>query len=109
MNHSLKKNIFIFLIICICISAFTYFLYNYYVIDRNVIIQSKDIIDKVHDAKFEVRLDRGSVPVSAQGIEFNINYWIYLNDYNYRQHEDKIIFRKGEMIFNPLVALQKRK
>lgn len=107
MNYSLKKNIFIFLIICICISAFTYFLYNHYVIDKNVKVESRHIIDKIHDAKLEVRLDSGSVPSSAQGIEFNVNFWMYINDYNYRQNRDKTIFKKGESIFNPMVLLEK--
>ena len=107
MNYSLKKNIFIFLIICICISAFTYFLYNHYVIDKNVKVESRNIIDKIHDAKLEVRLDSGSVPGSAQGIEFNVNFWMYINDYNYRQNSEKTIFKKGEYIFNPMVLLDK--
>ena len=39
-----------------------------------------------------------------QGNEFNINFWIYVNDYVYRFEEDKIILNRG---FNPLVVLSK--
>ena len=39
-----------------------------------------------------------SIPESSQGNEYNINMWVYVNDYVYRKDEDKCILYKGDVV-----------
>ena len=58
---------------------------------------TKQFIPYIHDASIEKRISHGSIPQSSQGNEYNINFWIYVNDYTTtRQSEDKCIIYKGE-------------
>ena len=109
MNTSIKKNLTIFLVICIIISIFIYFLTKKYLVKPRKDISVKNLIPYIHDAKKELRVAKQSLPKSAQGIEYNLNLWIFLNDYNYRINEDKIIVQRGEnRIYNPIIMLEKQ-
>ena len=50
----------------------------------------------MHDASINKRISYGSIPQSSQGNEYNLNFWVYVNDYNYREGEDMCIIYKGE-------------
>ena len=107
MNNPSKKNLMIFVVICVIISVFIYFLTQKYLIRPRKNISVKNLIPYIHDAKKELRVAKQSVPKSAEGNEYNFNFWIFLNDYNYRINEDKIIVTKGEnSVFNPLIMLE---
>ena len=109
MYKSIKKNLMIFMVICIIVSIFIYFLTQKYLIKPRKTISVKNLIPYIHDAKKELRVAKQSLPKSAQGLEYNINFWLFLNDYNHRLNEDKIIVQKGEnSVFNPMVILEKQ-
>ena len=99
MNKPIKKNVMIFVVICVIISVFIYFLTQKYLIRPRKNISVKNLIPYIHDAKKELRVAKQSVPKSAEGNEYNFNFWIFLNDYNYRINEDKIIVQKGKIAF----------
>ena len=52
----------------------------------------------IHDATIDKEINYGSIPESSQGNEYNINMWVYVNDYVYRNGEDKCILYKGDKI-----------
>lgn len=63
---------------------------------------TRDVLPQIHDAKLPKRVNEGAIPASMQGNEFNINFWIYVNDYVYRFKEDKIVLNRGS---NPMIVL----
>ena len=63
---------------------------------------TKQFIPYIHDASIDKRISNGSIPRSSEGNEYNINFWIYVNDYSVRKAEDKCILYKGETPEGPL-------
>ena len=109
MYTSIKKNLMIFIVICIIISIFIYFLTQKYLVKPRKDISVTNLIPYIHDAKKELRVAKQSLPKSAQGIEYNVNLWMFLNDYNYRINEDKVIVKRGDdSIYNPIIMLEKQ-
>tara|TARA_B100000787_G_scaffold170220_1_gene164922 strand:- start:189 stop:896 length:708 start_codon:yes stop_codon:yes gene_type:complete len=107
-NLNFKKHVLIFTIICIVISIFIYFLTQKYLIKPRKNISIQNLIPYLHDAKKELRVAKQSIPASTQGLEYNINFWMFLNDYTYRMNQDKVIVQKGEgNIVNPVILLEK--
>jgi len=67
---------------------------------------TKQFLPFIHDAKLAKRVNEGAIPTSSQGNEYNINLWIYINDYVYRYKEDKIIIQRGNNnSSNPTILL----
>ena len=64
--------------------------------DNNV--TTKQMMPYIHDATIDKRFNYGSVPESSEGNEYNINIWLYVNEYKYRKDEDKCILYKGEKV-----------
>lgn len=75
-----------------------YFIYRYYKTNRTSQVVTKNFIPLIHDASIDKRINYGSIPESSQGNEYNINMWVYVNDYVYRKDEDKCILYKGDVI-----------
>lgn len=105
MNY--KKNMAFFVILCVLMALFIFFLYKHYTSEKTTQKITQNLIPFIHDAKKNLKVNKRSVPYSSQGIEYNINFWMFLNDYNYRLNEDKIIIQKGESIYNPTILLEK--
>jgi hypothetical protein len=104
----IKKNLMIFTVICIIISIFIYFLTQKYLVKPKKNVSVQNLIPYIHNAKKELRVAKQSIPSSTQGLEYNINFWIFVNDYNYRMKQDKVIVQKGEKNeFNPVIILAK--
>jgi len=104
----IKKNLMIFTVICIIISIFIYFLTQKYLVKPKKNVSVQNLIPYIHNAKKELRVAKQSIPSSTQGLEYNINFWIFVNDYNYRMKQDKVIVQKGENNeFNPVIILAK--
>lgn len=66
-----------------------YYGYNKY--KKTINTKRQYLIENITDAKQKKKINKNSIPKSLHGNEFNINFWIYINDYRYRSHEDKII------------------
>ena len=80
-------------VLCIII-AVGYYGYKKYILPRKH--QMTYLIETIKDAKYNVRINKQSLPNSYEGNEFNLNFWIYINDYRYRSHEDKILFARKQ-------------
>ena len=76
-----------------------YFLYKYFK-NKKVFSKSKLLIPYIHDAQIDKLFSNSSIPRSASGNEYNINMWIYVNDYKYRHDTDKCILFKSDAINN---------
>jgi hypothetical protein len=82
----------ILLVIVLGVSG--YFLYNYFT-NSKVFSTSKLLIPYIHDASIDKLFSNSSIPSSVSGNEYNINMWLYVNDYNYRHDYDKCVLFKG--------------
>ena len=91
-----SKTVFIVIgviLILIILGVGGYFLYRYFK-NRKVFSKSKLLIPYIHDAQIDKLFSNSSIPRSASGNEYNINMWIYVNDYKYRRGADKCILIK---------------
>jgi hypothetical protein len=76
-----------------------YFLYRYFT-NKKVFSKSKLLIPYIHDAQIDKLFSNSSIPRSVSGNEYNINMWLYVNDYKYRHDSDKCILFKSGSISN---------
>lgn len=100
-NQKSSSNMIIFIgigILIIVLIVAGYFIYKHFKKTRVSQVVSKTFIPIIHDASIDKRINYGSIPESSQGNEYNINMWVYVNDYVYRKDEDKCIFYKGDVI-----------
>jgi hypothetical protein len=73
-----------------------YFIYRHMNQTKKSDTVTKQFIPYIHDASILKRISNGSIPTSSSGNEYNINFWVYVNDYGVRRNEDKCILYKGE-------------
>lgn len=76
-----------------------YFLYSYFK-NKKVFTKSKLLIPYIHDAQIDKLFSNSSIPRSVSGNEYNINMWLYVNDYKYRHDSDKCIVFKSDSLSN---------
>ena len=100
-NNSSNNSSSIFMIIAVILllvvlAVSGYFLYKYMKKEKRGKEKTKQFIPYIHDATIDKRISYGSIPVSSQSNEYNINFWIYVNDYAYRKEHDKCIIYKGD-------------
>ena len=82
---------FLILLGIIILIVAAYYLYKYLTKYKASEEKSKVLIPYIQDGKVERVIQSGSIPSSSQGNEFNMNFWIYVSDYNYRKEHDKCI------------------
>ena len=63
---------------------------------KTVGLKEKNVIPYIHDLKIEKTINQREIPDSSQGNEYNINFWLFINDYNYKYNDRKVIFYKGD-------------
>lgn len=85
----------VLLVIVLCVAG--YFLYSFLKQSKNKKSKSvtKELIPYIHDASIDKDYTGSSIPDSSEGNEYNINVWLYVNDYTYRNGEDKSVIFKG--------------
>ena len=83
----------ILLVIVLAIAG--YFLYNYFK-DSPHSVQNKLLIPYIHDGGIYKQFTSSNIPSSIAGNEYNINVWLYVNDYKYRYDEDKCLLYLGD-------------
>ena len=81
-----------------------YFIYRYMKKKQPGAAETKQFIPYIHDASIDKIISYGSIPQSSQGNEYNINFWIYVNDYK-DEGGDRCIIYKGPQ--NGLPALRR--
>ena len=73
-----------------------YFLYRY-LTSKKALFTSKMLIPYIYDAQLDKMFTNSSIPSNVSGNEYNINMWIYISDYQYRNDADKCILFKGDI------------
>ena len=96
-SELIVSGVMIILVIAIIIGLYYYF--QSYSVRGNV---TRDFLPFIHDAKIAKRVNQGAIPSSSQGNEYNLNFWVYINDYTYRYNDDKVILNRNN---NPNVML----
>ncbi len=71
-------------------------LYKYYSTNKAVTFQLEELIAKDHQADQYIMIDKSSIPLSAQGNEYSISFWMFIKDYNYRYGSNKSILYRGD-------------
>ena len=51
----------------------------------------KDIIGSLHNGKIPFTIKSKDIPASEYGNEYTINFWLYMNDWEYRNTKPKSI------------------
>ena len=93
----------VLLIIILAVAG--YFIYRYMKNSASSELITKQFIPYIHDASIDKRISKGTIPKSSDGNEYNLNFWIYVNDYSVRKEEDKcILFRGSTPIGNAQVG-----
>ena len=64
---------------------------------NSIDIYNKLLIPYIHNATLEKTFNNSSLPKSISGNEYNINMWLYINEYNYRNENDKCILFLGSL------------
>ena len=83
-------------LLVIVLSVGGYFLYRYLTSKREL-YTSKMLIPYIYDAQLDKMFTNSSIPSNISGNEYNINMWIYISDYQYRNNKDKCILFKGNI------------
>lgn len=100
-NANAGKSSKIFIIVAvvllvIILAVAGYFVYRYMKQKNPSELVTKQFIPYIHDASIDKRISNGSIPRSSDGNEYNINFWVYVNDYTVNKSVDKCILYRGE-------------
>jgi hypothetical protein len=58
--------------------------------------QIEQLLQEEHQGdKYKV-IDKSTIPLSAQGNEYSISFWIFIKDYNYRYGTNKTVLYRGD-------------
>ena len=101
-NNSVKKPqdytiIIIIVVSILVVMLLAFFAYRYIKSKKVSQIKTKELVPYIHDAKTMTRISNGNIPVSTERNSYNYNFWMYVNDYDYRNAEDKCVLFKGSL------------
>ena len=68
------------ILLLIIVGVCVFLVYKYLSQKKKLGVKDKQLISYINDASMEKRFNFGSLPVSAQGNEYNLNLWVYIND-----------------------------
>lgn len=71
-------------------------LYKYYSKNSVVEFQIEKLIPNEHQADKYIMIEKSTIPLSAQGNEYSISFWMFIKDYNYRYGSNKSILYRGD-------------
>ena len=77
----------VFALLCVGL-YFSYKYYNDYSISGK---ETKELITEIWDGRDIKHISSNQLPPSAQGHEYNVNLWLFINDYSYNLEQDKVI------------------
>lgn len=95
-NSSTIFIIIALILLVIILAVAGYFIYRHMKSSAASELVTKQFIPYIHDASIDKRISKGTIPKSSDGNEYNINFWIYVNDYSVRKEEDKCILYRGD-------------
>ena len=102
-------DIIIWFFVILIIFYIVFRLYKYYKTNRAIEYDIQQLIPNQQMGTQYNVIDKSKIPVSAQGNEYSISYWMFIRDYNYRYGSNKtVLFRadKDNIESNPSIFLQ---
>ena len=71
-------------------------LIKFYRIRRNITFQNQKLLSGQHNGNKYLVVDKSTIPLSAQGNEYSVSFWLFVKDYNYRYGSNKTILYRGD-------------
>ena len=108
--ESAKQNPVIALIVFILIVVLLYFagtyLWSFYKDNQTKII-SKPLLTSVNNGQSQYDIGSSDMPNSSYSNEYSLSFWVYVDDYSYRQGQPKFLLRRGSTntVVNPEIYL----
>jgi hypothetical protein len=105
-----KQNPVIALVVFILIVVLLYFagtyLWSFYKDNQTKII-SKPLLNSVNNGQSQYDIGSSDMPNSSYSNEYSLSFWVYVDDYSYRQGQPKFLLRRGstKTIVNPEIYL----
>jgi hypothetical protein len=96
------------ILLVILILVLVVWLFRYYNKRRAVKVNIKPLLSQEHDATQHFVIDGNKIPLSAQGNEYSISFWMFIKDYSYRYGKDKVVLFRGDSDMeemNPMIFL----
>ena len=96
-----KSNPVVALIILIILLVLIYvvgnYTYDFYQKNNNVKVLKESLLQGVNDARNEYEIGGGQMPNSTYSNEYSLSFWMYVDDYSYRQGKRKFVLRRGDL------------
>ena len=108
--ESAKQNPVIALVVFILIVVLLYFagtyLWSFYKDNQTKII-SKPLLNSVNNGQSQYDIGSSDMPNSSYSNEYSLSFWVYVDDYSYRQGQPKFLLRRGstKTVVNPEIYL----
>lgn len=105
-----KQNPVIALVVFILIVVLLYFagtyLWSFYKDNQTKII-SKPLLTSVNNGQSQYDIGSSDLPNSSYSNEYSLSFWVYVDDYSYRQGQPKFLLRRGstKTAVNPEIYL----
>ena len=106
-----KSNPVMALVIVIVVLVLLYvlgnYIYDHYQQNNSVKVLKESLLQGINDARNEYEVGGGKMPNSTYSNEYGLSFWMYVDDYSYRQGQRKFILRRGDLTseVNPEVYL----
>lgn len=106
-----KSNPVMALVIIIVVLILLYvlgnYIYDFYQKHNSVKILKESLLQGINDARNEYEVGGGKMPNSTYSNEYGLSFWMYVDDYSYRQGQRKFVLRRGDLTseVNPEVYL----
>lgn len=106
-----KSNPLMALVILIVVLVLLYvlgnYVYDHYQQNNSIKILKESLLQGINDARNEYEVGGGKMPNSTYSNEYGLSFWMYVDDYSYRQGQRKFILRRGDLTteVNPEVYL----
>ncbi len=69
---------------------------RFYKTRKSVTYQVESLLSDQHSGNKYLVIDKSRIPLSAQGNEYSISFWLFVKDYNYRYGSNKTILYRGD-------------
>lgn len=109
--ESAKSNPVLGLIIGLVLLVVLYVVFNYvynmYTTARKQKVSTKSLLSASHSGTGEYEVGSSDMASSSYSNEYAMSFWVYVDDFNYRQGQRKFIMRRGSIksVVNPEIYL----
>lgn len=73
------------------------YIYNYYTANQKAKTTKSVILSSPHNGQSEFDIGNSELANSSYSNEYAISFWVYVDDYSYRQGQPKFIMRRGNI------------